>query len=48
MKNLEALGYSAQLAFRRERDAVLIGYKTKDYELIKYEVVDFNDLVDYY
>ena len=46
--NLEKLGYSAQLAYRREKDAVVIGYKTKVFELVKSEVVDYNDIADYF
>ena len=41
---LQKLGYSIEFTYRRNRDAVLVGFKSEEYELLEKEVVDYNDL----
>ncbi len=45
---LEALGYSLHEAYRREKDAVVVGYKKELFQIIEKDIVDYNDLAKYY
>ena len=41
---LERLGYDLHETFRREKDAVVVGYKREFYDFIGKEIVDYNDV----
>eukprot|EP00347_Sterkiella_histriomuscorum_P013489 403364523 len=43
---LEQLGYDLQFTLRREKDAVMVGYKRDQFVLIKSEPVDYNDVAE--
>ena len=45
---LESLGYSLHEAYRRNKDAVIVGFKKKQFQIIDKEVVDYNDLEKLY
>ena len=45
---LENLGYQLHEAYRRGKDAVVVGYKRELYRILDKEVVDYNDLVKLY
>lgn len=45
---LESLGYQVHEAYRRGKDAVVVGYKRELYKIIEKEIVDYNDLVKHY
>jgi mRNA deadenylase 3'-5' endonuclease subunit Ccr4 len=42
---LEILGYDLYHAYRREKDAVVVGFKRDQYQILNKDVVDYNDLV---
>jgi len=42
------LGYQLHEAYRRGKDAVVVGYKRELYRILDKEVVDYNDLVKLY
>ncbi|CDW80670.1 potential mrna deadenylase and ccr4-not complex subunit ccr4p [Stylonychia lemnae] len=46
--NLEQLGYSIQYTLRREKDAVLVGYKKDYFLLLHQEPVDYNEIMAIY
>ena len=41
---LESLGYSLHETYRRNKDAVIVGFKKKQFQILDKEVVDYNDL----
>lgn len=43
---LEMLGYSIDYTYRSQKDAVVVGYKRNQYQLLSHEPVDYNDIVD--
>jgi len=43
--NLEKLGYTLELTYRSQKDAVLVGFKHDLFTLLDVEPVDFNDTV---
>ncbi|TNV78978.1 hypothetical protein FGO68_gene13172 [Halteria grandinella] len=45
---LEKLGYDLHHAYRREKDAVVVGFKRDLYEIMTKDIVDYNDLVKVY
>lgn len=45
---LEKLGYDVHHSYRREKDAVVVGFKRDHFEILTKDVVDFNDLVKIY
>jgi hypothetical protein len=45
---LERLGYELHEAFRRQKDAVVVGYKRERYEILRKETVDYNDIAEVY
>ena len=45
---LESLGYALQSTFRRNRDAVVVGYKREMFKIRAKEAVDYNELSSLY
>ena len=45
---LESLGYTLHETYRREKDAVLVGFKKRDFQCLEKEVVEYNDLAVMY
>lgn len=45
---LESLGYSLHETYRRNKDAVIVGFKKKQFQILDKEVVDYNDLEKLY
>lgn len=43
---LEELGYDLHTTFRREKDAVLIGFKKELLTIVEKEIVEYNDLAN--
>jgi hypothetical protein len=41
---LERLGYETHLAYRREKDAVVVGFKKSGFKLLDKQVIDYNDM----
>lgn len=45
---LQKLGYELHEAYRRERDAVVVGFKRDNFQILRKEIVDYNNIAKLY
>lgn len=46
--HLERLGYELHEAYRREKDAVVVGFKRDHFQMLRKEIVDYNNIAKIY